>query len=311
MHTLETMSRLFFAEMRQELAASTRQSSYRYALEHLIDYLGKDTALQAITRADLIGWRDTLSNTYAISTANTYIRVAKRFLNWSIDYIEEETGDVRKNPAKKLKPVKSTATAEPRAISGDDAMRLMAAAWKDGNLRNQAIVLFLYATGGRVGGLVTLKMADLELKKSRAWVVEKGAKGRYVFLPDMLVEALSNYIRYQRPRIDGLDVVFVSQRRAPLTRQAVWYMLRNLAKSAGVDGIHNPHSFRHAFAIAYLQNGGDLSSLSRLLGHSTITITHQNYGRWADNELHAQHIRYNPTNGLTLPGGHDDALDEV
>ncbi len=307
MHSLETMSRLFFAEMRQELAESTRQSSYRYGLEHLLCSLGGETELQNVTRADLVGWRDTLSDTYAVSTANTYIRVAKRFLSWSIDYIEDETGDVLKNPAKKLKPVKSTSPVEPRAISGDDAMRLMAAAYRDANLRNQAIVLFLYATGGRVGGLVTLKMADLEMEKSRAWVVEKGAKGRYVFLPDMLVETLSNYIRFQRPRIEGLDVVFVSQRRAPLTRQAVWYMLRNLAKSAGVDGIHNPHSFRHAFAIAYLQNGGDLSSLSRLLGHSTITITHQNYGRWADSELHAQHTRYNPTNGLTLPGGDDKA----
>jgi len=165
--------------------------------------------------------------------------------------------------------------------------------------------MFLYATGGRVGGLIRLKMENLELDEGRAWVVEKGNKGRYVYLPGPALETLKNYIRYHRPKLKNVTNVFISQRRAPLTRQGVWHVMRTLAARAGIKGAHNPHAFRHAFAIAYLRNGGDLSSLSRLLGHSTITITHTNYGRWAESELREQHARYSPLNGLSLPSGED------
>jgi len=303
MYTLETMLRLFADETSCELSAATQQN-YRYALMNLQEHLGNSTNMLSISRADLISWRANIADRYAVTTANTYIRVARRFFRWAVEYIEDETGDVVKNPARKLKLIKTT-ELEPRAIEHQDVMKLLAEAYRDNNLRNQAIVMFLYATGGRVGGLIGLRLDDLELENGRAWVVEKGNKGRWVYLPDMAVETLQNYIRYHRPRLKNVDAVFVSQRRTPLTRHGVWHVLRTMARRAGVTGAHNPHAFRHAFAIAYLKNGGDLSSLSRLLGHSAIAVTHTNYGRWAESDLQEQHGRYSPFNGLSLPDGEE------
>lgn len=305
MYTLDAMLQLFFAEMDREIAKST-QDNYHYALNSLKEYLSSDVRLKAVSRADLIHWRAGLLDHYAVATANTYIRVVRRFFKWSVEFMEDETGETLANPARKLRMLKAPDLVEPKAIDHEDVMKLIAEAYRDGNLRNQAIVMFLYATGGRVGGLIGLKMGNLELDKGRAWVVEKGNKGRYVYLPEPAIETLENYIRYHRPHLDGVDSVFISQRKTPLTRHGVWHLLRTLAKRAGVESVHNPHSFRHAFAIAYLQNGGDLSSLSRLLGHSTITITHQNYGRWAEDQLREQHARYSPFNGLSLPGENDE-----
>lgn len=294
--TVEMMLKLFFAEMSGELAATTIET-YRYALDNMRDYLGGDTTVTAVSRADLVQWRAQQVEKRSVASANTYIRIACRFWNWVVEWFQED-GEEFRSPARRLKPLR-TESQEPKAIEYDDVMRLIAEAYRDGNLRNQALVLFLFSTGGRVGGLVGLTMDNLELDAGRAWVVEKGEKGRYVYLPEITITAVSDYIRYQRPKVRDPHV-FLSNRRKPLTRQGVWYALKTLAAKAGIDGPCNPHSFRHAFAITYLKNGGDLSSLSRILGHANIGVTHQSYCRWADGELQEMHARHNPLSQLSL-----------
>ena len=50
-----------------------------------------------------------------------------------------------------------------------------------------------------------------------------------------------------------------------------------LGQRAGVTGFCNPHAFRHGFAIEYLMNGGDLVSLSDLMGHESVQTTRDFY----------------------------------
>ncbi len=69
-------------------------------------------------------------------------------------------------------------------------------------------------------------------------------------------------------------------------------MLNRRAKQAGVTGPHNPHSFRHRFAINFLTNGGDIGVLSKLMGHSSVTVTIRWYGRFAFKELQKLHEKH-------------------
>ena len=66
-------------------------------------------------------------------------------------------------------------------------------------------------------------------------------------------------------------------------------MLRKLKVKAGVTGRVNPHSFRHGFAREYLRSGGNLSTLSKLMGHEDVTVTASFYGVFAEDELGAEH----------------------
>ena len=71
-------------------------------------------------------------------------------------------------------------------------------------------------------------------------------------------------------------------------------MLRRRAKQADVEGRANPHSFRHALAREYLMDGGDLASLSDLLGHSSVEVTKKSYAVFSVAELQAKHARHSP-----------------
>jgi integrase/recombinase XerD len=284
----------FFVSQTGLVSPATRRN-YEYALSQLVAHFGGETEVESLTRKEVRAWRIELGkNGHAPATTNLILAVSKRLFNWLA--IEQELQFA--NLTIELKSYQIT-NDEVRAIPVDAILTMLNQAKEENDLRAIAMILYLYSTGGRVGGLVNLKMADLDLKRGRAQVVEKGSKTRTVFLDEMAVTALRNYIEYQRPR-NASKYVFLTKRRGPFTRGAVWATLKALAARAGIDSSVpvNPHAWRHAFAIGYLQGGGDLSSLSDLLGHSSVTITHEYYVNWSLDSLHEQHKRHNPLRSL-------------
>jgi integrase/recombinase XerD len=79
-----------------------------------------------------------------------------------------------------------------------------------------------------------------------------------------------------------------------------------LKKKAGVAGRVNPHSFRHAFAREYLKNGGDVSILPTLMGHSDVNTTRDFYAVFKTDELADLHLKYSPIDHLDDTQEEDD-----
>ncbi len=280
-------------------------TNYRYALSSVVAAIGPDTAVTAITARQMREWRGSLAEQFTPATINARMKLVKGFFNWLVDDLADQ-GIAMRNPAKKLQPYQDD-EREIRAISPEAINSMLDQAHADRDLRAIAIIKYLYSTGGRVGGLIRLKMKDIDLDAGTAVVLEKGAKRRTVYLEAAAVEALRDYIAYQRPST-GTDHVFLSRYRAGMTNQSVYRLLQVLAERAGVsdDEPTNPHAFRHAFAIGYLKAGGDLSSLRNLMGHSSTTVTDKFYAVWSDGQLKAQHEKYNPLKELSTNGA--DAL---
>lgn len=159
--------------------------------------------------------------------------------------------------------------------------------------RRLAVTLFLADTGARAGGVCSLTWERLDLARQEAVVIEKGRGGgaaRPVFFGAATAAALAAWEEVSQ-REYGASVFGLSQ--AGLTK-----LLDRLAAAAGVEGAVNPHAWRHGFAKWTLLRGGDLATVSQLMGHSSIRVTADHYARFATSELKKAHGRLSPVAGL-------------
>ena len=124
----------------------------------------------------------------------------------------------------------------------------------------------------------------------------KGGKERVIPLGRHARAALETYLADERPRhLRGRasPFVFLGPRGKPLTRQAVWKLVRRRALAAGLGRRVSPHTLRHTFATHLLAGGADLRIVQTLLGHADI-VTTQVYTHVAPTRLREIHRRHHP-----------------
>ena len=136
----------------------------------------------------------------------------------------------------------------------------------------RAALEIVYATGLRVTELLTLPRAALASDAALIMVKGKGGKERLVPLSDAARDAAADLTAASDKRIRWLFPGRDPTR--PLTRQAFFLMLKQVALEAGIDPARvSPHVLRHSFASHMLAHGADLRSLQMLLGHADIATT--------------------------------------
>jgi integrase/recombinase XerD len=130
----------------------------------------------------------------------------------------------------------------------------------------------LYATGLRVSELLALPRRALAGDAAVLLIRGKGGKERIVPLSAAAKEATHALVAQQDA---GTRYLFPGRDpRRPLTRQAFFLLLKDVALKAGLDPARvSPHVLRHSFASHLLAHGADLRSLQLLLGHSDIATT--------------------------------------
>ncbi|NLF31282.1 MAG: tyrosine recombinase [Planctomycetes bacterium] len=187
----------------------------------------------------------------------------------------------------------------PAVISPDQARRLLAAPqprvdrfW----MRDRAMLAILYASGLRASEVIALKVEDLNAHLGVLRVLGKGNKERIVPIAEPAVYAAAQYLAHERPGLlkrGPAAELLLSRSGRPLSRRDVHTLVRRYARRAGLPaGIH-PHTLRHGFATALLQNGADLRSVQTMLGHADIATT-QIYTHIDPNRLRAIHKRFHP-----------------
>ncbi len=186
----------------------------------------------------------------------------------------------------------------PKALSEKGVENLLSAPDSESvlGLRDRAMLETLYATGLRVSELVRLTLNELDEVAGLVRVLGKGGRERIVPLGDEAVMWLNRYLQSSRPEILARRVseaVFVTRRGGPMTRQALWYLIKRYASRAGVGEELSPHSLRHAFATHLLNHGADLVSVQMLLGHADLSTT-QIYTHVARARLQSLHAEHHP-----------------
>lgn len=143
--------------------------------------------------------------------------------------------------------------------------------------RNKAILETMYSCGLRVSEVVNLKISQLYLDVGFIRVVGKGDKERLVPVGRSAIKYINIYkndIRVHVPVKKGNeDILFLNKLGTKLSRVMIFYMIRDLAKKAGIRKTVSPHTFRHSFATHLVEGGADLRAVQEMLGHASITTT--------------------------------------
>lgn len=145
-------------------------------------------------------------------------------------------------------------------------------------LRNRLLLEILYGTGARVSEAAGLTLGMLDQTARVITITGKGNKTRIVPYGQYAADALASYLRDARPQLLAKsqvmhDKLFVNQRGQALTASGIEYILKQLAKKAGLTQMISAHMFRHTYATDMLNNGADLRTVQQLLGHSSLSTT--------------------------------------
>lgn len=141
--------------------------------------------------------------------------------------------------------------------------------------RDLAIVSLMLFCGLRSREVLSLTLKDVSLLQDELRISGKGDKERVLPLAPYVRNALSSYLRVERPQTSH-DIVFVNlkgpRRGSAMTPAGLRGLFRYHRKRSGISKA-NPHRFRHTFAADMVREGMPLPVLMRLMGHSTIEMT--------------------------------------
>ena len=145
------------------------------------------------------------------------------------------------------------------------------------NIRNRMILMVFFDTGIRVSELINMKLDQIQ--DNYFVIYGKGRKERVVPKNPAVGKFLYKYLnareKFFMARNCEEEYVFLSKNGKRLNDQAISKFMKEAADAVGVSPKVrvSPHTCRHTFAHQQLKNGLDLYSLSRLLGHESVSIT--------------------------------------
>ena len=141
--------------------------------------------------------------------------------------------------------------------------------------RDLLLLELLYATGVRVGELTNIKIKDIDLSSKSILILGKGNKERIVTYGDYCEEILKRYLSdgYILLNTKSSEYLFLNKNGGSLTERGVRYILDQIIKQTSINKNISPHMIRHSFATHLLNEGCDLTTVQKLLGHESIKAT--------------------------------------
>ena len=141
--------------------------------------------------------------------------------------------------------------------------------------RDLLLLEMLYATGVRVGELVSIKVSDIDMGRRNIIILGKGNKERFVTYGEYCEDILKKYLSdgYLSINQKNSEYLFLNNNGGVLTERGVRYILDQLIKQTEIQKSISPHMIRHSFATHLLNNGCDLLTVQKLLGHESIKAT--------------------------------------
>ena len=264
-------------------------ASYQNDLKKAYIFFKKD--FKDLSKKDIQNYIQSLSKKESASSVSRTISTLKSFYKFL-----EINKYTKSNPLGTISNPK-TIKKLPKVLSEEEVDKLLDINLKTNfDYRNKAMLELMYSSGLRVSELINLKVNDIDLKNASVRIFGKGSKERIVPLDDYAIEALDNYIKYQRKSLfkhGENNYLFLNNHGNKMTRQGFFKILQKIAKEKNIKSELSPHTLRHSFATHLLKHGADLRSIQELLGHSDISTT-QIYTHITSERLQKNYEEFHP-----------------
>jgi site-specific recombinase XerD len=249
-------------------------------------HLGLELALGDVTSEVMERWAADLQSQeyHSVSIRRKFASARVFFAYWI------RKGLIVSSPLWKIRLDLGRERFLPRSLSAADAKHLVEAAWAavkiSGQpaagsrssqflqLRNLAAIEVLFATGLRVGELVSLNVKDWREEDASFVVNGKGSRQRLAFLPDdRSQKAMGLYCASRRQLTTDNEALFLNASGGRLSTQGIARMISLYGKAAGIVVKLTPHMIRHTVATLLLRFGADIRVVQEVLGHASIATT--------------------------------------
>lgn len=229
-------------------------------------------------------------------TVNGYMRNIKVFYSFLF-----EMKVIKKNPCDKIKAYKHS--RKPKSdIKNVDFNKLLKALDLStfSEYRDYVVIQLIMDTGMRIGETLELKTDDVDMNRKAIYIsadISKARKDRYVFFSNTMQSILKKWIDY-RERYFNTDMLFVSSRGRSLNLSVFEKNLKKYCIRAKLEEHITPHMLRNNFAKRFLLSGGDIFILSKILGHSSVTVTEQAYLDVTNEDIRKSYYKFSPLENM-------------
>ncbi len=231
------------------------------------------------------------------ATINNYIRNLKVFFTWAVD-----NKIIKTSPMDKIQFVKVKRKPKDN-ISDSDFTALIKSidVTKYFEYRDYVVIQLIMDTGMRVGETLSLTIDDIDLDRRAVLIpanITKSKKERYVFFSNTMAGILKRWLQFKDRYIDNDVLLFPTTRGTKLDIPHFERNFRIYKERAGLHQNATPHSLRNNFAKRCLMSGMDIYTLSRILGHSSVTVTEKAYLDLTVTDIRKNYQRFSPLENM-------------
>lgn len=239
-----------------------------------------------IKPSQVINYLASLEHVKAKTVLNHYIALSSLW-SWLLSTGQASEHIVRKVPKPKAYP------REILPLKQDEVRMLLKATegqpWV--GRASRAMIYMMLDNGLRSSEMCAAKVYDLDFSRGELRVLGKGNKERILPVSEFTLKQIRIY-HDSRYNLRSDSPLFATGYDQPMQRRRLRRTLVRLGELADIPRVH-PHRFRHTFAVNYLRNGGDIYTLQKILGHSTLEMV-KRYLHLARDDIRNAHAKASP-----------------
>lgn len=313
---LDTIFRNFIRDRKAEGVGESAVNDYEYSFRYLKEYLDRAGVEHDIRNIDeglirdyIVYMRDEAARFenhpyktdkdrvigLSPSTINTRIKSLKTLYN-RLERDGDWTDNVLANIKQLPNPIEAVDVLTPEELR--ELLRVPDQRSYAG-FRDFVLMNFLLDSFVRIGEAVQLRKGDFDFAGKCVTIpanVAKNRKFRIVPLGEKTVRLITELIEENETDFDS-EYVFLTNYGAPVTTERFRTRLNDFVEQTSITKNVHPHLFRHTAATTFLQNGGDLRHLQKLLGHSDLRMV-ERYTHLSNPSLTNQHREYSVMNNI-------------